>query len=254
MPKPRKVYTNDKPAITSYEQLEKLFDSGYREFNDLIFDAVDLSKPASNPRPELSTTDVNEAVFQNCKFVNCGLRNVSLYKFTLSCCYFNNCDMPAARFLFCHLNGCSFGNTVATNASFNGSRMQDVIFRSTDLLNAEFVDTDLARSIFLKVDITGANFAFANLASAVFDYTVGGPVVRLDVHKWSVVVYPQHTQVGCQVHKNDDWLKWKHTDAAICNMHHQAESWWKQYGPLIKSTIRYVMKESKKCQQQQLKS
>ena len=254
MPKPRKVYTNDKPAITSYEQLEKLFDSGYREFRNLVFDSVDLSKPASRTQLELCSTDASEAVFQSCNFTNCKLCNVSLYKFTLNGCHFCSCDMSNARFLFCCLNACTFGKTTADNASFNGSRMHDVIFRSTTLLNSKFVTADLTRGSFFKADITGADFAFANLASATFDYTVGGPVVRLDVNKWSVVVYPQHTQVGCQSHKNADWLTWKPTDTAICNMHHQAKSWWKQYGPLIKSTIRYVMKESKKCQQQQLKS
>lgn len=244
-----KIYNAKKPPITSYKQLERLFDSGYREFNGLTFGLVDLSKPDSDLRLELSADGEKNAVFYNCHFTNCNLRNVSLHKFTLRDCHFDNCDLTLARFLYCELNSCTFSSTNADRSSFNVSRVYSSIFSYTTLRCATFVSADLSFSTFVGTNIAGANFAYSNLANTSFSKTIGGPVVRLDVNKWSIVVYPDRTQIGCHVYKNDDWLKCRYTDAAICNIHHQASAWWQQYGTLVKSVIRYVVKESKKCRQ-----
>ena len=80
-------------------------------------------------------------------------------------------------------------------------------------------------------NLSVANLSGADLSGADLDIKIG----RLDFGGWSVLVTPEQTAIGCQVHPNKDWLK--HTPKSVAHMHTDAAKWWKQHGAVVKALI-----------------
>ena len=73
-----------------------------------------------------------------------------------------------------------------------------------------------------------------DLSGAELDIKIG----RLDFGGWSVLVTPDQTTIGCQVHPNKVWLK--HTPKSVAFMHPEASKWFKRHGATVKALIKDV--------------
>jgi len=95
-------------------------------------------------------------------------------------------------------------------------------------------DTD---SIKLAVELavkSGANLSGANLSGAdLYGEKIGKIPIQIYGLKWWVNITKKHIQIGCQIHKAEEWFKF--TDKEISEMHSEALAWWKIHKKFIKS-------------------
>ena len=90
-------------------------------------------------------------------------------------------------------------------------------------------------------DLSGANPRWADLSGANLAGTIlpdGFRIARLDFGKWSILVTPTTTTIGCCVHPNEDWLKWTPKDVA--DFADGAADFWRQHGAAVKAVIKDV--------------
>jgi hypothetical protein len=57
----------------------------------------------------------------------------------------------------------------------------------------------------------------------------------MDFGGWSIWVRKDRTSIGCQDHKNSQWLKWTPDDVA--DFDPGAATWWAKYGDTIRAAI-----------------
>ena len=86
---------------------------------------------------------------------------------------------------------------------------------------------------------SGVNLCEANLYGA--NLPAGFRVCVACFGGWQITVYPDKTQIGCQIHGNESWLAWTPNDVA--HMHATARDWWADHGEAVKSLIRNVMQK-----------
>ena len=95
-------------------------------------------------------------------------------------------------------------------------------------------DANLSDANLYGAKLSGAALRGANLSGAELDIKIG----RLDFGGWSVLVTPDQTTIGCQVHPNKVWLK--HTPKSVAFMHPHASKWFKRHGETVKALIKDV--------------
>lgn len=71
----------------------------------------------------------------------------------------------------------------------------------------------------------------------------GARIIRMDFGSWSVCIYHDRTQIGCQLHPNTDWLSWSPDSAQIAKMHGNAPAFWAAHQDMIKAGIRWAMQQ-----------
>ena len=83
-------------------------------------------------------------------------------------------------------------------------------------------------------DLSGANLSGANLygANLYGEKLTKTPVQILGLNWW-ICITEKHIQIGCQIHKAEEWFKFDNDK--IKSMHPDAQAWWSAYKPIIKA-------------------
>ena len=115
-----------------------------------------------------------------------------------------------------------------------GSNFTASIFNNTKILANKLGGTNLSAVRFSN--LSPANTKFCRL-------DLGG---WLDFGEWSVFITSTHTQIGCERHRNQDWLRWEPDNVEIRLMHRLASRWWRQYGPVVKAAIVSISSRSRR--------
>ena len=98
---------------------------------------------------------------------------------------------------------------------------------------------NLSRANLSWADLSGANLFRANLSGAdLFRAKMWGEVInkqpiQISGLGWWITIAEKHIQIGCEVHKAEEWFKFK--DSRIKLMHKDALKWWKKHKKFIKS-------------------
>ena len=101
---------------------------------------------------------------------------------------------------------------------------------------------NLSRANLSGADLSGANLSGADLSGAnLYGEKITKIPIQISGLKWWINITEKHIQIGCQVHKAEEWFKFK--DAEIEKMHSEALVWWKENKKFIKSAWLHHCKE-----------
>ena len=125
-----------------------------------------------------------------------------------------------------------------------------------DLSGADLSRANLSRADLSGADLSGADLSRANLSRADFSWAdlsratiYGEEITKTPIQigcgfKWYICITEKHIQIGCQVHKAEDWFNF--TDEQISEMHDEALPFWKKNKEIIKALWEHHTKD-KQC-------
>jgi hypothetical protein len=166
------------------------------------------------------------------------LRGANLYGTYLRDANLRGAYLREANLSEANLYGADLSGTDLYGADLRGADLRDA-----NLSEANLYGADLSYANLSEANLSGANLRDANLRGANLSEAKSGSVCRMDFGGWSICIREDKTSIGCKTYPNADWLKWTPKD--IAGFEANAESWWKLYGPAIKSAIKVVMKKAK---------
>lgn len=143
---------------------------------------------------------------------------------------------PFADLSGADLCGANLSGADLYGANLYGANLRGADLSGANLHGANLREADLRGADLREADLYGANLRVANLANAILP--VDFRVARLDFGKWSILVMPTMTMIGCHAHSNKDWLKWKPKDVA--DFADGAADFWRQHGAAVKAVIKDV--------------
>ena len=103
------------------------------------------------------------------------------------------------------------------------------------LFECEATSIKLALEIAIKsgADLSGANLFKADLSRTnLYGEKINKIPIQISGLKWWVNITKIHIQIGCQIHKAEEWFNF--TDEQITAMHEEALIFWKTNKDLIK--------------------
>jgi hypothetical protein len=112
-----------------------------------------------------------------------------------------------------------------TVANLSGAYLADA-----DLSGANLSGADLSGAYLQRANLIDANLSGANLTGAELKDT-GVLVIHLPF--WTVYIIQDSTTIGCQKHKNSEWLSF--SDDEIAEMDDKALDFWKKYKHIIEA-------------------
>jgi hypothetical protein len=150
----------------------------------------------------------------------------------LSCADLRDADLRGAD-----LSGTSLRGADLSCADLRGANLSGASLRGADLSCANLRGVNLRGVNLRGANLRGVNLSCANLPS-------GFKVCRMDFGGWSILVLPLTTTIGCQTHKNEDWLRWTPEDVSY--FAEGAKEYWSRHRESICAVIRDVMGASKR--------
>ena len=132
---------------------------------------------------DFTTTPLEKAEFDSCRFVNCHFENSDLSTIGFIDCTFEDCNLTNARlngvslhdvtFINCKLVGILFINCGGFTFSprFEGCQLNLSSFYQVNVSNVVFTKCSLQEADFTEANLTGCMFADCDLQRAVFSNT-----------------------------------------------------------------------------------
>jgi len=80
-----------------------------------------------------------------------------------------------------------------------------------------------------RANLSGADLSWAKMWGEV----INKQPIQISGLGWWITIAEKHIQIGCEVHKAEEWFKFK--DSRIKLMHKDALKWWKKHKKFIKS-------------------
>ena len=123
-----------------------------------------------------------------------------------------------------YLGGADLGGADLRGADLGGAYLGGADLRSADLRGAYLGGADLGGADLRGADLGGADLGGADLRSADLGgaYLSGAkirdgiPVTKAPIQilglEWSVTIWDQHMQIGCEFHSHDDWRGFSEDD------------------------------------------
>jgi len=74
------------------------------------------------------------------------------------------------------------------------------------------------------------------------------PPIQISGFRWWINITEKHIQIGCQIHRADEWFKF--TDNEIAKMHTEALEFWNKHKVIIKNIWEFHVNqkaEAPKC-------
>jgi hypothetical protein len=109
-----------------------------------------------------------------------------------------------------------------------------------NLSGANLSGANLSRANLSEANLSGANLAGANLEWAYLSEAnmYGEKVTKAPIQlgcgfKWWICITENHIQIGCQVHKAEEWFSF--SDDEVKEMHPEALPWWNENKAIIKA-------------------
>ena len=152
------------------------------------------------------------------------------------------------------LDGDSAGDRAnLSNADLRGANLSSANLYSANLSKANLSSANLYGANLSFANLSGANLSFANLSGANLTratmcganleevrslLVASGNMMEIETvqcETWPVAYTASHMQIGCQLHKLDDW--WSYSDERISRMSVDALSWWQKWKPVLKLII-----------------
>ena len=130
---------------------------------------------------------LNKCVFNNTKFVDCDLNNVSMQEAEIENSNFNNTDISRANLRGTEIRSSSFTKVraIKTNASYTEIHNTDMDFMEcveVDFSYSLIKNCDIFKTTFTKCDFTGAKLELIkHVADAVFEDCINLPPISEEV-------------------------------------------------------------------------
>jgi len=119
-------------------------------------------------------------------------------------------------------------------ANLYGADLYGANLYGANLSRANLYGANLYGANLYGADLSGANLSGANLygANLYGEKLTKTPVQILGLNWW-ICITEKHIQIGCQIHKAEEWFKFDNDK--IKSMHPDAQAWWSAYKPIIKA-------------------
>jgi hypothetical protein len=144
------------------------------------------------------------------------------------------CEKSGANFSEANLSGADLSRANLCWANLSRADFSKADLSRADLSGANLCWANLSEADFSKADLSGANLSRADLSGAkILGEVITKHPIQISGLKWWIMITEKHIQIGCQVHKAEEWFGFK--DADIAKMHKEALPWWKKNKKLIKS-------------------
>jgi hypothetical protein len=150
------------------------------------------------------------------------LRGADLRGADLSDAYLRGANLRGA-----YLSGAYLSDAYLRGAYLRGAYLSDAYLRGADLRGAYLRGADLRGA-----DLRGANLSDADLSGAnLSDEKLTKEPLMITGLKYFVLISVEKIHIGCEVHKAEEWEKFK--DSTIAAMDFGALKWWAVYKPII---------------------
>ena len=114
-------------------------------------------------------------------------------------------------------------------------------YDSSVIFECEANSIKLAIELAVKsgADLSGADLSGTNL----FGEKIDKIPIQISGLKWWVNITKKHIQIGCEIHKAEEWFSFD--DDRIAKMHEQALVWWTENKDFIKVAWEYHCRDGK---------
>jgi len=135
-----------------------------------------------------------------------------------------------------------------SGANLYGANLYRANLYRADLYGADLSLADLSGADLSLADLSGANLYRADLSRAnlyranLYGEKINEIPIQICGLRWWINITKKHIQIGCEVHKAEEWFKFK--DSRIKLMDEDALDWWKENKKFIKSAWKHHCKES----------
>jgi len=126
-----------------------------------------------------------------------------------------------------------------SGANLSGANLSGANLSGANLSGANLSWANLSWADLSGADLSGANLSWANLSWADLSWAkmwgevINKQPIQISGLGWWITIAEKHIQIGCEVHKAEEWFKFK--DSRIKLMHEDALDWWKKHKKFIKS-------------------
>lgn len=122
--------------------------------------------------------DLNNAIFYECEFRNCSMRDVDFYKVDFSESKFHNCIFDGAMLSKANIDACTFRNVQAKKLIARKINSLDVEFYRSDLSDSDFTNSIMTRwsfreSVLDRVDLTGVTIEDCDFTGVILRDLIG---------------------------------------------------------------------------------
>jgi len=121
-----------------------------------------------------------------------------------------------------------------SEADLSRANLSRANLSGADLSEANLSEANLSEANLSEADLSGADLSGANLSGAkMWGEVIKKQPIQISGLGWWITITEKHIQIGCEVHKAEEWFKFK--DSRIKLMHEDALEWWKKHKSFIKS-------------------
>jgi len=135
------------------------------------------------------------------------------------------------------LSGADLSWANLSRANLSWANLSGANLSRADLSGANLSWANLSWANLSRANLSGANLSRAEL----YGEKITKVPIQISGLKWWINITEKHIQIGCQVHKAEEWFKFK--DAQIAEMHSEALIWWKSNKKFIKSVWLHHIKD-----------
>jgi uncharacterized protein YjbI with pentapeptide repeats len=144
------------------------------------------------------------------------------------------CEKSRANLSWANLSEANLSEANLSRADLSGANLSRADLYGANLSKADLSGANLSKADLSRADLSWANLSGANLSGAkIWGEVITKHPIQISGLKWWITITEKHIQIGCQVHKAEEWFGFK--DADIAKMHEEALPWWNKNKKLIKS-------------------
>ena len=140
----------------------------------------------------------------------------------LSVAYLSGANLCRADLRVADLRGADLRGADLSVADLRGADLSVAYLSGADLSRANLSGANLSGANLCEADLRGANLYEANRNG----YKLNGTPVQILGLYWSVIIFDEHMEIGCEKHSFKDWKRFK--DSRIEKMDTNALEFWEE--------------------------
>ncbi|WKN20849.1 pentapeptide repeat-containing protein [Azotobacter vinelandii] len=147
-------------------------------------------------------------------------------------------NLSGANLSGANLRGAYLGEANLGGANLSGANLSGANLRGAYLGEANLGGAYLGGAYLGGANLSGANLRGANLSELTSLFGTTGnmkEIKSLQCDLWPVAYTATHMQIGCQLHRLDEW--WSFSDDEIDRMSSYALEWWRIWKPILQKIV-----------------
>lgn len=184
-------------------------------FHDCNLWRAKFSGDATNP----TCSRFDQVRFKRVSFVAAEFDKMAFFR-----CYLRNCGLNSVKFVHAHIDRSFIVGCNLTWACFSYSTINKSFFCRCDFTQVSGINNNWWYNRLKEPESIATNTSLDGFIHA-----------RILLPPWVVTFTDEYMQIGCQLHRIDDWLKFD--DVAISKMDHKALGWSREWKPTLEKLI-----------------